>query len=124
MPSQYSRLGAAFRLKCARCRQGAMFVSKNSYDLANFSKMYKKCPNCGQPFEPEAGFYYGAMFLSYAIGVVQTLILFAIFNFVFGIDTLWSFIIVAVIWIGMSPYLFRFSRALWLSLFVNYHRDI
>lgn len=124
MPKKYSRLGAAFRLKCARCRQGDMFISKSSYDLANFTKMPKKCPHCGQKFEPEVGFYYGAMFLSYAIGVVQSLVLFSILNFLIGINTTWSFIIVAVTWVGMSPYLFRFSRALWLSMFVNYHRDI
>jgi len=124
MPETYSRFGAAIRLKCARCRQGDMFVSKNSYDLKNFTRMHKRCLHCGQNFEPEAGFYYGAMFLSYAVGVVQSLILFSLLHFLFRIDTLWSFITVAVVWIGISPYLFRFSRALWLSLFVNYHRDI
>jgi len=119
-----SKLGAAFRLKCARCHQGDLFVSKSSYNLSNFSKMYKRCPHCGLVYEPEAGFYYGAMFLSYAIGVVFSLLLFCILNMLVGIDTLWSFIIVAVTWIGLSPYLFRFSRALWLGLFVNYHRDV
>ncbi len=86
--------------------------------------MNRTCPHCGQRFEPETGFYYGAMYLSYAIGVFSSLILFAILNFAFGIPTAWSFLIVAVLWIGGSPYLFRFSRSLWLNLYVNSHRDL
>ena len=29
--------------------------------------MHKECPVCGQLYEPELRFYYGAMFLSYII---------------------------------------------------------
>lgn len=101
-----------------------MFVDRNPYHLNNMGKMYKTCAHCGQRFEPETGFYYGAMYLSYAIGVFSSLILFSIFNFLFGIVYTWSFVLVAVIWVGSSPYLFRFSRVLWLSLYVNNHRDI
>lgn len=86
--------------------------------------MYKRCPHCGLVFEPEAGFYYGAMFISYALGVVACLLLYAILYFVFGISVLWGFISIVVCLLAVSPYLFRFSRALWLSFFVNYHHDI
>lgn len=101
-----------------------MFLDTNPYHLGNMGKMHKTCSSCGLRFEPETGFYYGSMYLSYAIGVFSSLIVFALLNFVFGISTLWSFITVAVVWIGISPFLFRFSRTLWLSLFTNRHRDI
>jgi len=119
-----SRFGSVVKCKCARCRKGDMFVNKNPYHLSEMAKMYKHCPNCGLRFEPETGFYYGAMYLSYAIGVCTSLIVFAIFNFGFGISVTWSFITVAILWVAVSPYLFRFSRALWLNFFVNRHKDV
>ncbi len=124
MAKKISRFGSVVRLKCPKCRETDLFVNKNPYNFNEMAKMYKTCSVCGQHFEPETGFYYGAMYLSYAIGVFSSLILFSVFNFVLGISTTWAFVMVAVIWIGISPYLFRFSRSLWLNLYVNNHRDL
>lgn len=124
MASRKSRFGTIVRLKCPRCQEGALFVNKNPYNFNQMANMYKTCKICGLRFEPETGFYYGAMYLSYGIGVFSSLILFSLFNFGFGITTSYAFLMVAIIWIGMSPYLFRFSRSLWLNLYVNNHRDI
>ncbi|HMU69158.1 MAG TPA: DUF983 domain-containing protein [Chitinophagales bacterium] len=124
MASTKSKFSVVLQNKCPRCQQGEMFVDPNPYHLNNMAKMHRNCAKCGLRFEPETGFYYGAMYLSYALGVFSSLIIFAILNFVFRIPTLWAFIIVALSWIGLSPMLFRFSRSLWLSLFTNRHRDI
>lgn len=124
MASKRSKFSILTQGKCPRCGEGNMFQDANPYHLGNMGKMYKTCSHCGLRFEPETGFYYGSMYLSYAIGVFSSLIVFAIFNFIFGLSTLWSFVIVAAVWIGISPFLFRFSRTLWLSLFTNRHRDI
>lgn len=124
MASKQNRFGRVLRQKCPRCGEGNMFVDPNPYHLNHMATMHKHCPECGLRYEPETGFYYGAMYLSYAIGVFSSLIIFAILNFAFGVPTLWAFIAVATWWIGLSPYLFRFSRALWLSLFTNQHRDL
>lgn len=119
-----SAFGAVVTCKCPRCRKADMFTNKNPYVFNEMAKMPKHCPNCGLKLEPETGFYYGSMYLSYAIGVFSSLIFFAILNFGFGIPTTHAFIIVAGLWLIGSPYLFRFSRSLWLSLYVNRHRDI
>ena len=119
-----SAFGAVVTCKCPRCRKADMFTNKNPDIFNEMAKMPKHCPNCGLKLEPETGFYYGSMYLSYAIGVFSSLLFFAILNFGFGIQTTYAFIIVAGLWLLGSPYLFRFSRALWLSLYVNRHRDI
>lgn len=57
-----------FKKKCPRCRKGDLFTTPFS-----FSKpldMPKQCQECGLIFEPEPGFYFGAMFLSYGIYAV------------------------------------------------------
>ncbi|MEZ5014875.1 MAG: DUF983 domain-containing protein [Chitinophagales bacterium] len=119
-----TRFGIVASGRCPRCGKGKLFIDPNPYHLSNMGKMHKTCSNCHLKFEPETGFYYGAMYLSYLIGVFSSLLVFSIFHFIVQLDVLWSFILVALIWIGISPYLFRFSRSLWLSLFVRNHRDI
>ena len=118
-----SRFGAIVKLKCPRCHKSFMFINKNPYNLSNMAKMHKHCPSCGLKFEPETGFYYGAMYLSYALGVFSSLFFFCILRFLVNLDTTTSFIIVASLWILGSPYLFRLSRSLWLNLFTNNHKD-
>jgi len=119
-----SKFKTIVQCKCPRCGKGAMFIDPNPYHLNKMAAMHKHCSQCGLRFEPETGFYYGAMYLSYAIGVFSSLILFSLLNFLLKIPVAWSFVLVAVTWIAISPYLFRFSRSLWLSLFTNRHRDI
>ncbi|KAK6033583.1 PKD domain protein [Ostertagia ostertagi] len=36
---------------------------RNAYDCKNMMKMYDNCTECGQPLEPEVGFYYGTGFI-------------------------------------------------------------
>ena len=46
-----------------------MFESKGSIFLLKFPKMHVNCPVCNYKFEKEPGFYIGAMYVSYALGV-------------------------------------------------------
>ena len=56
--------------KCPRCRRGSMFTNSNPWNLKETLKMPDKCPECGQPFELEVGFWYGTGYVSYALTVV------------------------------------------------------
>ena len=38
--------------------------------VTRFSAMNPVCPHCNASFVPEPGFYFGAMFISYAFNVV------------------------------------------------------
>ena len=54
--------------KCPRCRKGKVFIHSNPYHR-KFDKMEDKCSECGLVYEMEQGFWYGAMYVSYAFGV-------------------------------------------------------
>jgi uncharacterized protein (DUF983 family) len=118
---QFSR---ALRLKCPRCGQGDLFTDNNPYNLSHLSDMPKRCPHCQLKYEPETGFYYGAMWISYAIGVLLSLIIIGLLIFALDVEVLYAFLAVVAFHLAFSPYLFRFSRALWLSFYVYQHRDI
>lgn len=108
--------------KCPKCREGDIF----KYPLKNikrFAEMHKNCPNCGSTLEPEPGFYFGAMFVSYALSVVLFIVIWL------TLYLLWDpsdIIYVTIIGLGamlFTPISFRFSRILFLYWFggLSYH---
>lgn len=52
-----------WKYKCPRCRQGDLFIKP--LKLSDPLAMPKQCQHCGQKTEPEPGFYFGAMYISY-----------------------------------------------------------
>ncbi len=117
-----------FKCKCPRCRQGNMFVEANPYKLKRTMKMNERCPECGQPFELEVGFYYGSSYVSYALSValsVATLVAWWVF---IGLSTqdnrfFYWMAINGVLLIGLQPVLMRLARTLWLAFFVKYDKN-
>src|SRR5690349_2608993 len=61
-----SMLSGILRMKCPNCRSSPMFRDPNPYHLKNMGVMNERCPVCGHPIDPEAGYYFGAMYVSYA----------------------------------------------------------
>jgi len=51
--------------KCPACREGNVFKYPVSR-ISHFAEMNHECPVCHSSFEREPGFYYGAMFITYA----------------------------------------------------------
>ncbi len=82
--------------------------------------MYEHCPVCGQDYEPEPGFYYGAMFISYIITGWFCLGVVAFFRWILGWSLLNSFLMLFLIGGVLFVYFYRLSRAIWLSMNVKY----
>ncbi len=83
--------------------------------------MNAHCTNCGVSFEPEPGFYFGAMFVSYALSVV----LFAVIGialYVVANPADWVYITsIAAGAVLFTPFSFRYSRILFLYFFGGIH---
>lgn len=50
-------------MKCPRCREGDLF--KKPFNFSKPLDMHERCEVCNQKTEPEPGYYFGAMFISY-----------------------------------------------------------
>lgn len=121
-PTQSKRpslLWAIVSLRCPRCRKGPLFIKQNPYALKELGEMHDECPNCGQDFVIEPGFYFGAAMISYIIQVV--LIAGIAFSMYFaGVRNKWAYMIAMSSIILLSvPYMLTISRAIWLSFFVR-----
>jgi endogenous inhibitor of DNA gyrase (YacG/DUF329 family) len=108
--------------KCPRCQETGMFEESNPYAFSKLFDMKKPCPVCGQdPELGEIGFYWGAMYIGYALSVGLLLIMVALAYFVFGLNVIQSIISVSIIHIILIPYQFRTARMIWINVFVKYN---
>ncbi|SRR5690606_5310574 len=64
-----SRFSAVVQSKCPRCRVGKMFEGP-VYGFKR-QRMNEYCPHCGLKFEIEPGYFYAAMYVSYAFSVAE-----------------------------------------------------
>lgn len=80
------------------------------------------CPNCGQDFVIEPGFYLGALWVSYPIVIALELVFIAISLFVFKQSLTVSFIVASLLLLLLSPVLIRVSRSLFIHINVGFKR--
>lgn len=86
-------------------------------------EMHDYCQECNASFEPEPGFYFGAMFISYAFTVaimfVTWLILWLFFKPSTGVY-IYAFLGSVLV---ATPFSYRYSRLIWLYWFGGHVRD-
>lgn len=106
--------------RCPACREGDIFKHPVRR-LTRFSEMHSQCPVCGAGFEPEPGFYFGSMFITYAFNVVIVVLAGVLFYYFLELPE-WVFLATVVILaVGAMPFSFRMSRTLWLYWFGGLH---
>ncbi len=94
-----------------------MFCHPTLY-LSGFLNMHQTCPECGQDFKIEPGFYFGAMYFSYAINVALMVFFGVAYEVLFHPEEIWQTLAsVFVPTILVSPWNFRISRAIMLYAF-------
>jgi uncharacterized protein (DUF983 family) len=113
---------AQLSCKCPRCWKGDIFV----YPLSNylkFNKINSLCSSCGAAFEPEPGFYYGAMFVSYALTVILFTTVGSLLYFLFRPADEVYLIVIPISALLFTPLSFRYSRVSFLYWFGGYRHD-
>ncbi len=111
---------ALAKLKCPKCHEGDLFVYKNPYKLKQFHKMPQTCDKCGECFEPEPGFYTGAMYVNYAFAVIITAVSYLVLEIGLKVSPIVFFSLYISIIVLATPLLFRYSRAIFLYMVVRY----
>ena len=54
---------------CPKCQNESMYVESNPYKIIRVLKMHEQCSNCNTKYSIEPSFFYGSMYVSYAVGV-------------------------------------------------------
>ena len=88
--------------------------------FGGFVKMHERCGACGYRFGREEGYFTGAMYVSYAIGLVVVFALIGLLwtvwpsHSIAGLGVLLA--AASVAYLAFVPIVFRYSRVVWLHL--------
>ncbi len=88
--------------------------------FGGFMATRESCPGCGHRFMREVGFFQGAMFVSYAIGVAELVVL-SVVAYVFlssHIGVALALVAAGAVHLLLVPQLFEYSRVIWAHVVV------
>jgi len=85
--------------------------------------MNTQCTHCGESFERETGFYFGAMYASYGLYATLTGLSFLIFVVYFGFGIIPVLGVLIPLIIIAQPLFFRLGRLIWINIFVDYDQE-
>ncbi|MBV8049912.1 MAG: DUF983 domain-containing protein [Acidobacteriaceae bacterium] len=104
---------AILRQMCPRCREARIFRKSV---FTGFPAMWPQCPNCDLKFEREPGYFLGAMYISYGLGLVAIigigLLLWAFTHLTLMKLMFWAILL----FLPLAPTITLFSRVLWIYL--------
>ena len=109
--------------KCPKCHMGSFWASNNPLRnmFFNTKNTCKTCENCSLIYELEIGFWYGSMYVSYALSVAVMVLFWTLTNFFYPQINIFNEILIIVIAILLvSPLNYHLSRLIWINFFVRY----
>jgi uncharacterized protein (DUF983 family) len=115
-----TKLYSIFTGYCPVCHEESMYKESNPYKLKHIHEMHERCSNCGTKYQIEPSFFYGAMYVSYGLGVAVSVATFIITYVFFNLEVLTCFISIVGVLILLMPILMRLSRNIWINLFFSY----
>ncbi|MDZ4838889.1 MAG: DUF983 domain-containing protein [Bacteroidota bacterium] len=117
-----NRIVALFSNKCPHCHTGKVFKSA-PYSL-KFQVMNEDCSVCGTHYEIEPGFFWGSMYINYALTVALMLgLAFPTFYLLHDPEVKVYMGIIIVALIITLPFNFRLGRLIMLYLFSSIKFD-
>lgn len=120
MISKGTKLYSVLHLKCPVCHEGEFFQA-HPYNLNRVGDLHANCPVCGVKYEKEVGFYTGAMYVSYAIGVaVCVSVWVALMVLLPDLGIITQIMAIASVMLFGAPLFYALSKIIWANFFFHY----
>jgi len=117
-----SKFQALIHSKCPKCHIGKVFEGY-TYSVSK-QKMNEFCPHCALKFEVEPGYFYAAMYVSYAFSVAEVITFALITYLITQSESPWVYLAaISLAILAFAPFNFRYSRLVllhYLTPKVNY----
>lgn len=84
--------------------------------------MHETCTCCGERYDREPGYFYGAMYVSYGLMVGWFIVTWATNTFIVKAETVPYLIFLSLTIFLFTPMTFRISRLLWMNMFTKYDK--
>ena len=121
-----SKLYSVLYNYCPRCQAQKFWPKNNPYKniIYNNSGNLGSCINCNLKYEIEPGFWYGAMYVSYALTVFLAILVWLIMYVLNNdIDVFIQVSIISFLLISLFPVVYFLSRLIWINFFVSYDKN-
>ncbi len=115
-----TKMYSILRGSCPVCHNESMYTNTNPYYLPETLKMEEKCSHCSTKYKIEPSFFYGAMYVSYPVGLLFAGIAFALSYLVFNLDLITTYMIIVAVMVVSLPIILRISRNIWINFFMSY----
>lgn len=115
-----SKLYSILTGTCPKCHMESMYADRNPYRMGSLFKMHERCSHCNTKYKMEPSFFYGAMYVSYAVGVAFGVAAFVISFIFIGASLLNTFISIVATLVVFLPVIIRLSRNIWINFFIHY----
>lgn len=117
-----SKLNSILTGTCPRCQNESMYLDKNPLHFSKLIKMKERCSHCDLKYEIEPSFFYGAMYVSYALNVALSIAVFIVSYLFLETSIKTSFIAILVANILLFPFVLRWSRNIYINMFVSFDK--
>jgi len=118
-----TKIYSIFTGTCPVCHNGKMYTNRNAYNISETLEMHERCSHCDTKFKIEPSFFYGAMYVSYAVGIAVATAAFVIAYWVLHFSLFASFMSLIVALVVLLPIIARISRNIWINLFFKYDKE-
>lgn len=118
-----SKLYSILTGSCPKCHEESMYLNENPYNLMEIYKMHENCSHCKTKYKIEPSFFYGAMYVSYAVGIAFAVAAFIISYIFINSDLKTAFIVIIISQILLMPFTMRVSRNIWINFFIHYDKS-
>lgn len=116
-----TRLYSSLTGTCPVCQKTYMYKESNPYKLTKTLTLKERCTHCYLKFSMEPSFFFGAMYVSYALGVALAVATFIITFFFLDIkDKFYNLLSITFVLVALMPIIMRLSRNIWLNIFIGY----
>jgi rRNA maturation protein Nop10 len=86
-----TKLYSIFGSKCPKCHGESIYKNPNPFNIARVYDMPERCSKCGTKYKIEPSFFYGAMYVSYGLGVAIAVAAFITSRFIIGTSMITAF---------------------------------
>ena len=115
-----SKIYSVAHMKCPHCHEGD-FLTSHPYNLKKVGDTYDRCPVCDRKYMREPGFYYGAMYVSYGLGVAVFVAIWVASMILFPDATATQRVLAVIAGLVLAgPYMYTLSKIIWANMFFKY----
>ncbi len=101
-----------------------MYAYQNPYRMGSLFEMKERCSHCNTKYKIEPSFFYGAMYVSYAVGIAFAVAAFIISFLLFNASISVTFISIVITMVVFLPVIIRLSRNIWINIFMSYDPNV